>query len=59
MIYKIVIQVGEKKVIVEVESDEILQSKDVYVDKLLRRKDKPNPKSDNASYNYIKKMFGL
>ena len=59
MTYKIVIQVGEKKVVIDVESDEELNSKDVYVDKVLRRKDKPNPKSDSASLNFLKKMFGI
>jgi len=59
MTYKIVIQVGEKKVVVDVESDEELNSKDIYVDKLLKQKSKHNPKSNDASLNFLKKIFGL
>jgi len=55
MTYKIVIQVGEKKVMVEVESDEILQSKDVYVDKVLRKKEqvKQKIKQDNDFFTHL------
>jgi len=55
MTYKIVIQVGEKKVIVDVESDEILESKDVYVDKVLRKKEqvKQKIKQDNDFFTHL------
>ena len=55
MTYKIVIQVGEKKVMVEVESDEILQNKDVYVDKVLRKKEqvKQKIKQDNDFFTHL------
>ena len=56
MTYKLIIQVGEKKVIVEVESDEILQSKDIYVDKVLRKKEqvKQKIKQDSDFFTHLK-----
>lgn len=59
MIYKLIINVGEKKVVVEVESDEVLGTHDFYIDKVLKKKSKPNPKSDEASFNFLKNMFGI
>jgi len=59
MTYKIIVQVGSKKQMFTIESEEELSSKDVYVDKVLKKKDKVNPKSNDASYNFIKNMFGI
>ena len=53
MVYKLIIQVGEKKVVVDVESDEVLGTTDIYIEKVLRKKSKPNP-----NYNFLKNMFG-
>jgi len=55
MTYKIVIQVGEKKVIVDVESDEMLGKDDVYVDKVLRKKEqvKQKIKQDNDFFTHL------
>jgi hypothetical protein len=58
MTYKLIINVGEKKVVVEVESDEDLGTKYFYIEKVLKKKSKPNPKSDEASLNFLKNMFG-
>ena len=61
MVYKLIIQVGEKKVVVDVESEEVLGTTDIYIEKVLRKKSKPNPnpKSNDASYNFLKNMFGI
>ena len=59
MTYKLIINVGEKKVVVEVESDEELGAKDFYIEKVLKKKSKPNPKSDDASLNFLKSIFGI
>lgn len=59
MTYKIVIQVGEKKVMAEVESDEMLGKDDFYVDKVLRKKDNYDVRIGNISIPGLKKMFGI
>jgi len=59
MTYKVFLEIGGRKLAVQVQADSELEAREIKVHKVEVVKENPNPKSDDSSLNYLKSIFGI
>jgi len=59
MTYKVFIEIGGRKLAVQVEADSELEAREIKVHKVEVVKEKPNPKTEEISLEHLKSFFGI
>jgi len=59
MTYKVFLEIGGRKLAVQVEADSELEAREIKVHKVEVVKEKTNPETEEISLEHLKSIFGI